>query len=64
MNKIITALKTTGQYKDKLGTYKLLPRRKGRVYGLGYEKVAVKKFIYSKRIRFTPSKEFKDMLCK
>jgi hypothetical protein len=63
MRKIIKGLKEKGIYRDKNGTWKLLPRRKGKVYGAGSE-TRVKKAIYKNRIRFVPSKKLKDKLCR
>ena len=61
MKEIKKQLKKNGVYKDENGIWKLLPRRKGKVYGSGPSN---KKALYSKRIRFIPSKKIKDELCK
>ena len=61
---IIEYLRVKGIYKDEWGTWKLLPRRKGEVFGYKRDDGKVKKFRYSKRVKFIPSDKLKDELCK
>lgn len=64
MRKIITELKEKGIYKDNYCTFKVLPRRKGEVFGFKRDDGKKKKYVYSKRVKFIPTKKLRDILCK
>jgi nucleoid DNA-binding protein len=63
MRKIVKALQDTGRIDiPNFGTFELLPRRKGVTFCGFRNKEGVAR--YSKRVRFTISKELRDKLCK
>lgn len=61
IDRYIEKFEKKGQLSIKfVGTFYILPRKKGKLYGFGEGK-AIK---YSKRIKFKPSVWLKDRLCK
>lgn len=61
IDRFIEKFEKKGQLSIKfVGTFYLLPRKRGKLYGFGEGK----EIKYSKRIKFKPSVWLKDRLCK